>query len=338
MIIKEKSYQKIITFWILSTISLIFFMIIVGGLTRLTNSGLSITEWELFQGILPPLNIDEWNNYFYLYKQIPQYEFINKDMTLSEFKVIFYWEYFHRLLGRLIGIFFLIPLIYFTYKKIFNQKTLKVFYFVFLLILLQGLIGWYMVQSGLVNDITVSHYRLSLHLFGAFLIISILFWQYLNLKNLTIKLFFNKENLILKLLFLMILIQICLGAFVSGLDAGLIYQTWPKMNSSFFPDDIILKNYNLLSIFNDQSFVQFFHRVFAYIISFYVLYIGVKLYIIEKKKYLSSYILILAILLLQVVLGILTLISGLSLYLASLHQITSVILVFTVLNINHKFA
>ena len=189
---------------------------------------MSITEWELFQGILPPFNNEDWNNYFDLYKQIPQYELININMSLEEFKVIFYWEYFHRLLGRFIGMFYLIPLIYFTYKNVLNKRILQLFYLVFLLILFQGFIGWYMVQSGLVNDITVSHYRLSIHLLGAFLIISILFWQYLNLKNLTIKYFLNKDNLILKVLFFMILFQICVGAFVSGLDAGLIYQTWPK--------------------------------------------------------------------------------------------------------------
>ena len=337
MIIKE-NHQKIISYWILSSITLIFLMIIVGGLTRLTNSGLSITEWELFKGILPPINAESWNNYFELYKKIPQYELVNMNMSLYEFKIIFLWEYFHRLLGRVIGIVYLLPLIYFTYKKVLSKNNLLDYYSIFILILFQGFIGWYMVKSGLVNDITVSHYRLSLHLLGAFIIISILYWKYLNIINSTNKYFFKKDNLVLKLLFFLILFQICIGAFVSGLDAGLIYQTWPKMNSSFFPDDLQIKNIFFLSIFSEQSFVQFFHRTLAYLITLYVIYIGVKYYLFKKEKHFKSYFLVFILLFLQIVLGIFTLISGLSLYLASLHQITSVILVFSVLNFNHKFA
>ena len=173
--------------WLLITFIMVFLMVIVGGLTRLTNSGLSITEWELFKGILPPLNIDSWNKYFSLYKEIPQYYLVNSNMTLGEFKVIFYWEYFHRMLGRMIGLFFLLPLIYFVYKKKINQKYLNICYLILFLILIQGFVGWYMVESGLVNNITVSHYRLSLHLTIAFIIISLLFWNLLNIRKNTIK-------------------------------------------------------------------------------------------------------------------------------------------------------
>ena len=165
-----------------------------------------------------------------------------------------------------------------------------------------------------------------------------LFWFFLNLNNSVNKFFFNKNNLILKLFFLIILLQICIGAFVSGLDAGLIYQTWPKMNSSFFPDDLQLNNIFHPSIFDNQSFVQFLHRTLAYLILLFAIYIGIKFYYFQKKKYLKSYFLILFVLFLQVALGIFTLISGLSVYLASMHQITSIILVFSVLNLNHKFA
>ena len=172
MLTSQYYNQKLLNYWIISLIFLIFIMIIVGGLTRLTNSGLSITEWELFKGILPPLNDSDWSNYFNLYKTIPQYKFVNSNMSLEEFKVIFYWEYFHRLLGRLIGIVYLVPLIYFTFQKKINDKMIKIFYFVFGLILLQGFMGWYMVESGLINLVSVSHYRLSLHLFLAFIIIT----------------------------------------------------------------------------------------------------------------------------------------------------------------------
>ena len=330
------NYNKLINIWLLLTLGLLFFMIIIGGLTRLTNSGLSITEWELFTGILPPFTNEGWLDYFNLYKEIPQYELVNPLMTLDEFKIIFYWEYFHRLLGRLIGLIYLIPLIFFTIKKVFDKKDIFTLYFIFFLILLQGIIGWYMVESGLVENVSVSHYRLSTHLFLAFIIISFLYWNYLNYKLKYKKNFFNFKNKLIKFLLILTLLQIILGAFVSGLDAGLVYQTWPKMNMSYFPDDIHFNNYNFINIFNEQSFVQFLHRCMAYFITILVFIIGIKLLINKKIIYLKSYYFVLISLITQVVLGILTLISGLNIYLASLHQITSVILVFTVLNLNHK--
>ena len=181
MLLIKKNYKKITIYWFQLTIFLIFSIIIVGGLTRLTDSGLSITKWELFEGIFPPLNNEGWIEYFNLYKEIPQFSLVNPYMSLDEFKIIFYWEYFHRLLGRFIGLFFFLPLIYFSFLKIFKKEMLQNLYLVFILILFQGVIGWYMVKSGLVDDVTVSHYRLSLHLSMAFIIISILFWNYLNL-------------------------------------------------------------------------------------------------------------------------------------------------------------
>ena len=195
-----------------------------------------------------------------------------------------------------------------------------------------------MVESGLVANTTVSHYRLSLHLFFAFIIISFLFWNYLNYKTQEIKIFFNFKNSLTKLLFFFILLQIILGAFVSGLDAGLIYQTWPKMNLSYFPDDLVLSNYDLVSLFSDRSFIQFLHRNVAYFIVLFVIAIGIKMYIEKKFIYFKNYLLVFSVLIIQVLLGIYTLVSGLNLYLASLHQITSVILVFTVLKLNHNLS
>ena len=180
MYFNEDKINKLFLYWLKGTLILVFSIIIIGGLTRLTNSGLSITEWELFAGIFPPLNENAWNDYFNQYKKIPQYKLLNFDMTLKEFKVIFYWEYFHRILARSIGLFFLIPLIYFYLTKKIKKKYLYICCFIFSLILLQGVIGWYMVKSGLVKDITVSHYRLSLHLSTAILIISTIYWLLLN--------------------------------------------------------------------------------------------------------------------------------------------------------------
>ncbi len=335
---KKINYHLLIKIWFITMIILVFLMIMVGGLTRLTDSGLSITEWELFKGVLPPLSSETWNSYFNLYKEIPQFELIYPNMNIEEFKVIFYWEYFHRLLGRLIGLIFLLPLIFFSITKALDNKILVILYFIFFLICVQGLMGWYMVESGLVENTSVSHYRLSAHLLLAFVIISFLTWNYLNHVNYKNKNFFNLKNKMTKILFFLIMFQIILGAFVSGLDAGLIYQTWPKMNLSYFPDDINIHQSSLINLFNNQSFVQFLHRIFAYVITCYALLIGIKLLIEKKTKFLKNYLLVFFILFLQVFLGILTLISGLNLYLASFHQITSVILVITVLNLNYKLS
>ncbi len=338
MYLNQTRNNKIVSSWLLTMIILVFLMIIVGGLTRLTDSGLSITQWELFKGVLPPLTNSTWIAYFNSYKEIPQFKLVNPSMTIDEFKIIFFWEYFHRLLGRIIGLFYIVPLIIFSVKKYIDKKNLLVLYFVFFLILFQGALGWYMVESGLVNDTTVSHYRLSLHLLFAFIILSFLIWNYLNYRFEENKSFFNFNNKLTKLLLLIILFQIILGAFVSGLDAGLIYQTWPKMNLSYFPDDLITDKLNLFNLFSNQSFVQFLHRSIAYFITLYVIFIGIKLFMKKELEYIKYYLIVFIVLLAQIILGIFTLISGLNLYLASLHQITSVILVFTVLNLNHKLS
>ena len=210
---------------------IISFMIIVGGLTRLTDSGLSITEWELFKGFFPPINQDDWILYFNLYKEIPEFKLQNYDMKMDEFKIIFWWEWAHRFLGRLIGMTFLIPLIYFSFKMKFSK--LWNFYLIFLLICFQGFIGWYMVSSGLVDRVDVSHFRLSFHLFLAFIILSLIYWNYLRINN-TNKIL-NKINPIIPFFFLvLIFIQIIIGAFVSGMDAGKIYNIWPFMGNSYF--------------------------------------------------------------------------------------------------------
>ena len=333
--IKHDKIGKLFYYWLSLSLILVFIIIIVGGLTRLTNSGLSITEWELFSGILPPLNQSQWINYFDAYKNIPQFRILNPDMSLNEFKVIFYWEYFHRVLARTIGIFFLIPLIYFYFTKKIDKYFMNKSLIVFSLIVFQGFVGWYMVMSGLVNDVTVSHYRLSIHLSLALIIISMIFWMTVNIKNKTFKVFFSysKKNLPYLILIIIIFFQIIMGAFVSGLDAGLLHQTWPLMGNNFFPDDIILIDLKNLLNFNEHSLVQFYHRNLAYLISIYIILFS---FYIFRKKIVNLYkplkILIFA-LVLQILLGIFTLLSGLNIYLASAHQITSVILVFSSINL-----
>ena len=335
MYLNEDKVNKLFLYWLKGTLILVFFIIIIGGLTRLTNSGLSITEWELIAGIFPPLNENAWNYYFNQYKQIPQFKLLNFNMSLNEFKVIFYWEYIHRILARFIGIFFLMPLIYFYYSKKIKNNYMNTCFLIFLLILFQGFIGWYMVKSGLIKDITVSHYRLSMHLITAIFIISTLFWLIKNFSSNTTKKFFNisKNNIPFQILILLIFIQIILGAFVSGLDAGKIYQTWPLMGKNYFPDDINIKNLKIFLDFDNHSLVQFYHRNTAYFLIMYVLFLTVFIHKRRLTKLYKHLNILLFFLIIQVILGIFTLTSGLNIYLASIHQITGVLLVFSALNL-----
>ena len=335
MNISYKKINKLFLYWLTSSLVLVFLIIIVGGLTRLTDSGLSITEWELFKGILPPFSQLSWEFYFDQYKKIPQFKLLNSDMTLNDFKIIFYWEYFHRILARTIGLFFLIPLLFFYFSSKIDRKYMTICCIIFFLILTQGTVGWYMVKSGLVNDVTVSHYRLSVHLSIAFIIISIIFWLIINIKSNTRKKFFNfsKTNIPFLILISLIFLQIILGAFVSGLDAGRIYQTWPLMGYTYVPDDLIIDNFRSFINFNSESLVQFYHRNLAYLICIYILVLTIYIYKKNYKKLFRPLILVISIVLLQIFLGILTLVSGLNIYLASAHQISSVILVFSAINL-----
>ncbi len=331
----EQKIYKLFQYWLFISLVLVFLIIIVGGLTRLTNSGLSITEWELFKGILPPLSNKSWMIYFNEYKQIPQYKLLNYNMTINEFKIIFYWEYIHRILARLIGLFFLIPLVYFFLSKKIKNEYINRCYLIFGLIVLQGIIGWYMVKSGLVNDITVSHYRLSIHLFTAIIIISSIFWLIKNVISNNNKSFFiiSKNNFPFQFFIFLIFIQIIIGAFVSGLDAGKIYQTWPLMGNSFIPNDLNLVDLKKISGFDNHSLVQFYHRNIAYIIFLYALFLSI--FIFKKKilKLYNSLKVLLLFLFLQIMLGIFTLVSDLHILLASMHQIISVLLVFSAINL-----
>jgi len=313
-----------LSLWLITMFWIIAIMIVVGGLTRLTDSGLSITEWQLFSGILPPLNNNDWIMYFNLYKKIPEYELQNYNMTLQEFKIIFWWEWGHRFLGRVIGISFLIPLVYFSFKIEF-YKLLNL-YLIFFLICFQGFVGWYMVSSGLVDRVDVSHFRLSIHLLIAFLILSLIFWNYLKTKVINNNT--RKISIFLPLIFLiLVFIQIVVGAFVSGMDAGKIYNSWPLMGNTYFPNDNDFRDLFRLSAFSDPSLVQFMHRNLAYLIMFFYFFIFYKIY---KNKIYDLYksINILGIfIILQIILGIYTVIYGAQLYIAAMHQLSSIFLV-----------
>ena len=333
MFVNIDPYNRLIQLWLISIFLLVIIIIIVGGLTRLTDSGLSITEWELFKGILPPLNIEKWNFYFNEYKKIPEYKSINYNMSIDEFKVIYYWEYAHRLIARLIGLFSIIPLIYiyFKYKKRL-LKDLK-YLSIFTLIGFQGFLGWFMVKSGLINNTDVSHYRLALHLCMALIVLAMIFWFILD--KFKIQKFTNKfSNKFLLFFLFLILIQIILGVFLAGLNGGLLYNTWPDMNGNFFPSDINKTDLYNFQIFYNPSVIQFYHRISAYLLIFVLLILNFLFY--TNKIELRPILILNSAIFFQVILGIVTLITGVKIYYASLHQLGSVFVLISFINIFYK--
>ncbi len=327
----EKNKNIYISYWLLLITFLVALMIIIGGLTRLTDSGLSITRWDLVSGILPPLSLNEWEKSFSLYKYIPEYKLLNSSMTLDQFKTIYWWEYIHRLLGRFVGLFFLIPLLYFTLKKKIKKNSLISLYLILLLILFQGFIGWFMVRSGLTEKTDVSHYRLATHLTLAFIIFILLLWNYLEHREQQVLISNKKLPLHLPIFFILfLLLQICVGALVSGLDAGKIYQSWPLMNQSYFPDDSNLRDLFSLKALETPSILQFIHRNVAYFIILLFSFIAIIIYRYKDFAYLRNITqLIFIFLFLQTFLGILTVLSGSWIILASMHQTGSILLVTT---------
>ena len=314
--------------WLLLLLSLIILIILVGGLTRLTDSGLSITTWELFAGFLPPLTNDKWIDYFTLYKTIPEFSEQNFNMTLEDFKVIFWWEWAHRQLGRIIGLTILLPLIYFTTKH--GTWIIKRYGIIFLLVCLQGFFGWYMVSSGLINRTDVSHYRLSIHLVTAFVILSIVFWNFLKLTEIQI----NKISIKLftvKFFLFLLFIQLIIGAFVSGMDAGTTYNTWPLMGYSYFPDDSKFIEFLDTSFFDNPSIVQFIHRNIAYLLVLNYIYLFIFVIKETNSIFRKPILIIGGTLFLQIVLGVLTLLSGVKIIYASLHQINSILIIMSTL-------
>ena len=333
MIVNMDPFKRFVEIWLYSMFILVFLIVAVGGLTRLTDSGLSITEWELFKGILPPLTDSKWLFYFDEYKKIPEYVEINYNMTLSEFKVIYYWEYGHRILARLIGLFSIIPMIYLFFKFKKERKNIFKYSVIFILICVQGFVGWFMVSSGLIENTDVSHYRLALHLSLALTILSIIFWFIME----TIKISpFKKKlnNSFLNFFFILIILQIVLGAFLAGMDGGLIYNSWPNMNGNFLPNDINNIDLFLYSSLDNPSVVQFYHRFTAYLLFISLLFLN---YYTYRTKIDFKPVLILNIaIFVQIVLGIVTLITGVKITYASLHQLGSIFVLTSFLYIKYK--
>ena len=316
-----------ITMWLFSISLMIMIMILIGGLTRLTESGLSMTEWRPFLGIFPPMSEKEWNRIFELYKLSPEFKYINAWMTISDFKVIFFWEYFHRVWGRLIGIMFLFPFLYFLINKNFNSELFFKTSFLLFLICLQGLIGWWMVKSGLSEIPSVSQYRLSVHLSMAFIILGITFWTSLDL--------FEGKPQSISLFDFLPLFFICLtiiaGTFVSGMDAGLVYNTFPYMGEAIVP--IEYGSLGMIDPFENPVSAQFHHRLLA--ILTLVIIILYSINYILKNPINPRITLLLVAILCQFIIGIFTLIYSVPIVLGVIHQFGGVLLFLSSLWLLH---
>jgi cytochrome c oxidase assembly protein subunit 15 len=261
--------NKAIIRWLLTGCALVYIMVVVGCLTRLTHSGLSITDWN-FMGSLPPLSQDDWFERFQKYQTSPEFIIKNSSMTMDEFKSIFWWEYIHRTIGNTMMFVFLAGFLWFTIKKKFDKPMLWKAIFLFGLGALQGVIGWWMVKSGLVKDPNVSHYRLAIHLMSAFSVFAFTFWFALQLiypKEKSSENEGRKLKTVTIILFCVLILQIIYGAFVAGLKAGLFYPTWPKMGPEWFPEETILIEESFLKNFLEVGAgVQFMHRTIAFLV------------------------------------------------------------------------
>ncbi|HMT27831.1 MAG TPA: COX15/CtaA family protein, partial [Bacteroidia bacterium] len=221
-----------IILWLFTGCFLIFGMVVVGGITRLTGSGLSITKWDVVTGSIPPLNEESWNKEFLHYQETPQFKHINSHFGIEDFKQIYWWEYIHRLLGRVIGLVFLIPFLWFLFTKQLNRELIVKSLILFAMGGLQGFIGWYMVSSGLVDVPSVSHFRLALHLITAFATFGLTFWfafELINTVKITLTGWHKTLYNLVRIIFTFTILQILYGAFVAGMKAGYIYNTWPLM-------------------------------------------------------------------------------------------------------------
>lgn len=338
---KTTKDNKKVIYWLLTGCILIFIMVVVGGITRLTHSGLSISNYKLISGTIPPTNDVEWEKAFDLYKQYPEYKKLNNQFTIQDFKDIYFWEWLHRVIGRFIGLVFLIPFLYFLITKQLTKPTITKTIILLCLGAFQGFLGWYMVKSGLVDNPDVSHYRLAAHLTTAFITFAYTFWVALDLifpqkKNVNIK----YRNLI-RFGLAIILLQIIYGAFVAGLDAGFIHNHWPMMSEGKFIHETVYIEQNPVykNFIEGKSGVQFIHRILAFVVVGFIITIFTKSRKMNSTKYQSKGINLLLILVsIQFLLGILTILLQVPVWLGVAHQIGAFFLLSAITFTLHRFS
>jgi cytochrome c oxidase assembly protein subunit 15 len=335
--------NKSVIYWLLSGCALLFIMVTVGGITRLTNSGLSMTDWHLVTDTFPPLTEAKWQQTFEEYKKFPEYQKINihNDFQLSDYKFIYFWEWFHRFIGRIIGLVFIVPFFYFLIKKKLDAATIKKCLILLGMGAFQGFLGWFMVKSGLIDNPDVSHFRLSLHLTFAFITFAYTLWVALDL------IYPEKKEVILplrklaRIALVFLIIQIIYGGFVAGLNAGLVHNHWPMMSDGqFFHESIALEKDSWLLRFTEgKSGVQFVHRTMAYIVVGLLLLLFFKskknALTSQQKNGLNTLILLVFI---QFSLGVLTLLFSVPLWLGLTHQIVAFILLTAMTYTLHRFS
>ncbi len=338
-----KNSNKPVIIWLLSGCVLLFIMVVVGGITRLTNSGLSMTDWHLVTDTFPPLTQEKWSHAFEEYKKFPEYQKINihNDFTLSDYKFIYFWEWFHRFIGRIIGLVFIIPFFYFLLKKRLSKSTLKKCIVLLAMGGFQGFLGWFMVRSGLIDNPDVSHFRLSLHLTFAFITFAYTLWVALDL------IYPNRTDVIVsmrnlaRVALILLLVQIIYGGFVAGLNAGLIHNHWPLMSDGqFIHESVFIEQQNLfLNLVEGKSGVQFAHRTLAYFVVGLIalLYYRGKKYTlnVQQQKGLNA---LLVIVVLQFTLGVFTLLLHVPLWLGLLHQIVAFFLLTAMTYTLHRLS
>ena len=341
-----------VAIWLLIGVFMIIIQILLGGITRLTGSGLSITEWKPVMGTLPPMNDQEWHIAFEKYKQIAQYKYLNSSFTLPDFKFIFFWEWFHRLWARLIGVVFIIPFVVFLLQKRFKPRMVRPLLILFLLGALQGLVGWIMVQSGLENSqaLYVSHYRLAIHFVFALALLCYTLWFALKLLVSDDQLVINKKlRTITGWLIALLMVQLIYGAFMAGLKAATAAPTWPAMNDGWWPNNIHSYGDHHFSgisfLFDHPLMIHFIHRNLAYVITILIIGWTWKAALLPASRLFKQTRWIpLAVVLLQVTLGILTVLNSVNrgsfLWLAVAHQFFAMLLllsIFFMMYINRSY-
>jgi cytochrome c oxidase assembly protein subunit 15 len=338
-----KKDNKTVIYWLLTGCILIFIMVVVGGITRLTHSGLSISNYKLISGTIPPMNEAEWNEAFELYKQYPEYQKLNNHFGLEDFKDIYFWEWLHRVIGRFIGLVFIIPFLYFLIRKQLSKPTIKKSIILLALGGFQGFLGWYMVKSGLVDNPDVSHYRLAAHLTTAFITFAYTFWVALDL------MFPNKKEInkglrnLVRFGLGLLLLQIVYGAFVAGLDAGFIHNHWPMMNEGKFMHETVYIEQNPLykNFIEGKSGVQFVHRILAYFVVAAIFIIWNKSRKLSLTNYQKKGVNLLLIMVgVQFLLGVLTIlfINKAKVLLGVSHQVGAFVLLSIMTFTLHRFS
>ena len=335
--------NKPVIIWLLSGCALLFIMVVVGGITRLTNSGLSMTDWHLVTDTFPPLSEEKWVNALEEYKKFPEYQKINihNDFTLDDYKFIYFWEWFHRFIGRIIGLVFIIPFGYFLIKKKLDTSTIKKCIILLFMGGFQGFLGWFMVKSGLIDNPDVSHFRLALHLTFAFITFAYTLWVALDL------IYPAKNKVILplrklaRIAMVVLIIQIIYGGFVAGLNAGLIHNFWPLMSEGkLIHETVWIEQPTLFqNLTEGKSGVQFIHRTLAYV----VVGLMVLLYFRSKKYSLSTNQInglntLVVFVFIQFLLGIFTLLLHVPLWLGLVHQVMAFFLLSAMTFTLHRFS